>query len=78
MGKFNSSDGVNFTRTIQNIVHDYARFLLEKKVITDDEFAYYVTDNQGQHELLDILFDKIYETEIYKDVEVYTLDSFFQ
>lgn len=75
MGKFNSTDGANFRRSIQDVANSYARFLLEKKVITDDEFAYYIKD--GREELLDILMDKIYETEDYKGVVVSTVDAFY-
>ena len=75
MGKFNSSDGYNFKRSVKDILGDYARFLLKNSVINDQEFNYYLSE--GKDELLDILFEKIYETEIINGVEVDTLDSFF-
>ncbi len=77
MGKFNSSDGVNFNRTIVDVANDYARYLLDSNVITEDEFATYVTSEEGRMELLDVLFDKIYETELYKGVEVSTVNAFY-
>lgn len=75
MGKFNSTDGVNFDRTLQDVVNDYARALLEKKMITDEEFAHYISD--GKFELLDLLLAKVYETENYKGVEVSTLNAYY-
>jgi len=75
MGKFNTSDGVNFERTIEQVITDYARYLLEKELISSDNFHYYTSD--GQDELLDVLFDKLYETTTYRGQEVHTLDSFY-
>lgn len=77
MGKFNSSDGVNFSRTLQDVVNDYARFLYDRGLISDDEMSYYVTTPDGRNEVMDILFEKLYETEIYRGIEVSTLDSFY-
>ena len=75
MGKFNSTDGVTFDRSIDDVVSEYARYLLKKEMIDDDEFTYYVND--GKEELLDVLFEKLYETEKYKGVRVSTVDSFY-
>ena len=59
MGKFNSSDGVNFSRTLQDVVNDYARFLYDRGLISDDEMSYYVTTPDGRNEVMDILFEKL-------------------
>ena len=75
MGKFNSTDGQTFVRTIDDVVQDYARALLEKKVITEDQFFYFISD--GKNELLDVLFEKLYETEKHRGIEVSTLDAFY-
>jgi len=75
MGKFNSADGVNFLRSIDDVVKDYASFLYNKKVITEDELTYFLGD--GKNELLDILLGKVYETELVNDVPVNTLDAFY-
>ena len=75
MGKFNSADGVNFNRTIKDIVNDYARFLLDNKIIDDEEFFKYV--KKGNNELLDILFEKLYETQEHNGQQIFTMDAFF-
>jgi phage terminase large subunit-like protein len=75
MGKFNNTDGVNFTRSVDDVLLDYARFLLEKKILSDEEFYYYI--KEGKNELLELFMEKLYETETVKGVEVSTLDSFF-
>lgn len=75
MGKFNSTDGINFTRSTNQIINDYAKFLLDKKIISDEELLYYVNDGQG--ELLDGLIEQLYETEKYHTVTVSTLNSFY-
>lgn len=77
MGKFNSSDGTNFLRTNEEIIKCYARYLLNQEIISNEEFQYHVTDPVGSTELLDILFDKLYETEEYRGIQVSTLDSFY-
>ena len=75
MGKFNSADGVNFRRTNDEIVKDYADYLLEQEIIDNEDHIYFLDSGKG--ELLDVLFEKLYETEKYNGVEVNTLDSFF-
>ena len=64
MGKFNNTDGINFIRSISDVVKDYAKFLLDKEIIDNNDFQYYITD--GKEELLDILFERIYEIEAYR------------
>ena len=68
MGKFNSADGVNFSRTINDVVKDYASYLLQKGLINEQEFITYTSDKKA--ELLDILFDKLYEFETHNGNEV--------
>lgn len=75
MGKFNNTDGVNFNRTIKDVVTDYAKFLLDNEIITDQEFYYYI--DTGRHELLDVLFEKLYEVEEHNGVLVSSVDAFY-
>lgn len=77
MGKFNNSDGVNFQRTLKDILNSYARSLLASKNIDDEEFSHYTTSAEGNAELLDALLEKLYETELVNGVEVSSVDSFY-
>lgn len=61
MSKFNT--GAAFDRTLQSIVSDYAYFLLEKNIISDEEFDYFTNTESGQIEILDGLLEKVYEEE---------------
>lgn len=77
LGKFNSGDGFNFNRYKKEILNDYASLLSERKIISDNEKNFYLNSEEGRTELLDVLFDHLYQVETVRGRTVNTLDSFY-
>jgi len=62
-------------RTIYKICSSYVDYLVRKGIIPKAErYEYY---NEKQHEVLEALFEKLYETEEYKGVRISTLSAFW-
>jgi len=77
MGKFQTFFGSQLGRTKEDVINDYANFLKDKGVISEEELPYYTTDPKGQIETLDLLFDKLYETTTHNKCQVSTIDAFY-
>lgn len=64
-----------FERTINDVVFDYAGFLLRKKLISSDDYQHF-TSPKGSIELLDVLLDKVYEVEEFEGRLIPTVEAF--
>jgi len=62
-------------RTTDQVCSDYLNYLIEKKIVDESERQEYLTNRK--HEVLEALFEKIYETTEYKGVRISTLDAFW-
>jgi len=73
MGKFNNDN--NIVRSKQDIVDDYVDYLIKIQIIQKDDGQDYKQSRQD--EVIELLLEKCYETEIYKGQTVSTVNAFY-
>jgi len=66
---------VDDIRTIYKICSSYLDYLIKKEVIPLAERYEYLSEKQGQ--VLEALFEQLYETEMYKGIRISTLNAFW-
>src|SRR3990167_2816697 len=62
-------------RATKDICLDFLDYLIEQKLIPEEQKQYYSTDGLG--EVLELLVDKLYETEYVDNVQVSTINAFY-
>lgn len=74
MGKFNNDN--NILRTKKMIANEYLDYLISIDIINKEDRAQYSTI-EGQQEVLNLLVERLYETEEYKGVTISTEMAFW-